>query len=345
MSKEIKTALIALAAIGLLVAGVNFLKGNSFFGGDDVYYAYFPNSAGVSPANSVMMNGVPVGKVMSVDLVPENDSMHSVLIKFNIQQDDFRIARDWDVTVGSVDLFNKGMIIQTNGKPASGYYESGDTIIGVVESDIITEVKGYVDPVLKKVQGMMNSVDKMVSSVNAFWDTSATSDIESSMNEVKQAIKRFGNVARDIEELVHDEKEKFSRIMSHVESITENLRKSNEQVTAVLGNVQKITDDLVTADFKGTIERAKETISKLNSVLADVESGKGTLGKLLKDEELYREIVNTNAELQNLVNDIQLHPERYIHFSVIGAKTKGVSLTTEEEKKLRRILDTTKISN
>jgi phospholipid/cholesterol/gamma-HCH transport system substrate-binding protein len=48
----------------------------------------------------------------------------------------------------------------------------------------------------------------------------------------------------------------------------------------------------------------------------------------------------TNAELQNLVNDIQLHPERYIHISVFGAKTKGVPLTGSEEKKLRKILDT-----
>jgi phospholipid/cholesterol/gamma-HCH transport system substrate-binding protein len=55
---------------------------------------------------------------------------------------------------------------------------------------------------------------------------------------------------------------------------------------------------------------------------------------------LYNELNKTNAELQNLVNDIQLHPERYIHISVFGAKTKGVPLTGSEEKKLRKILDT-----
>jgi phospholipid/cholesterol/gamma-HCH transport system substrate-binding protein len=39
------------------------------------------------------------------------------------------------------------------------------------------------------------------------------------------------------------------------------------------------------------------------------------------------------------VNDLQLHPERYIHFSVLGAKTKGVPLTAIEEKKLRQLID------
>jgi len=64
------------------------------------------------------------------------------------------------------------------------------------------------------------------------------------------------------------------------------------------------------------------------------------MGKLLKDEKLYTELVETNNELQNLVNDLQLHPERYIHFSVFGAKTKGVPLTSQEEKKFRKLLDT-----
>jgi phospholipid/cholesterol/gamma-HCH transport system substrate-binding protein len=41
------------------------------------------------------------------------------------------------------------------------------------------------------------------------------------------------------------------------------------------------------------------------------------------------------------VDDIQMHPERYIHFSVFGAKTKGVPLSPAEEQKLRLMLDST----
>ena len=129
--------------------------------------------------------------------------------------------------------------------------------------------------------------------------------------------------------------------MSNVEGITANLKKSNDQVTAIIGNTKKVTDDLVTADFKSVINNASSTLKNLNSVLDQAQKGEGTLGKLIGDEKLYNELVNTNKELQNLVNDLQLHPERYIHFSVLGAKTKGVPLTTSEEKKLRQLLDST----
>ncbi len=84
----------------------------------------------------------------------------------------------------------------------------------------------------------------------------------------------------------------------------------------------------------------RKPIQKLNNTLEEVNSGQGSLGKLLKDEALYNELVNTNKEMQELVEDIQLHPERYIHFSVLGARTKGVPLTGRDEKKLRKLLDT-----
>ncbi len=341
MSKEIKTALIALVAIGLLIAGINFLKGNSFFGGDDRYYAYFPNSGGVTPSSSVMINGVAVGKVVSVDIQQGADSVKSVLISFNITESDFKLSKDWDITVGAIDFFNKGMLIQQTERFGMGNYKPGDTIMGIVASDIATELKGYVDPIMNKVQHLAGSVDKMVTSLNAFWDTSATSAIETSMNEVQVAITRFGNVAREVELMVQEERQNFSRIMVNVESISKNLKESNAQVSAIIGNTKKITDDMVSADFKGTIEKAKQSLDKVNNVLAEVENGNGTLGKLLKDEALYNELIKTNASLQNLINDLQLHPERYINFSVVGRKTKGVTLTPDEERKMREILEKT----
>ncbi len=117
------------------------------------------------------------------------------------------------------------------------------------------------------------------------------------------------------------------------------MKLSNEKISGILGNAKKITDELVTVDYKSVIMDAQNTIKKLNMTLEEVNNGQGTLGKLLKDEQLYNELVKTNKELQELVDDIELHPERYIHISVFGAKTKGVPLTGREEKKLRQVLD------
>lgn len=339
-SKEVATGFFVILAIALLVAGINFLKGNSFFGGDDYYYAYFPNSGQVTPATDVVVNGVIVGKVLDVQLTDEKDSLKRVIIRFNIQDRNFKIPVGSTVEAGAIDLFSKGLIVRANPDISKGFYEPGNEVPGIVLTDITTQVKSYVDPITQKLQMVMTSVDKTVSNLSAFWDTTASSEMESSLREVKMAIKKFGNAASEIEALVVEEKVKLSRIMSNVQDITYNLKKSNDTVKAIVGNVKLITDDLVTADFKGVIENAKNTLAKVNTTLDSANSGEGTLGKLLGDESLYNELVRTNQELQNLVNDLQVHPERYIHFSVFGAKTKGVPLTNLEEKKLRNLLDT-----
>jgi phospholipid/cholesterol/gamma-HCH transport system substrate-binding protein len=338
-SKEIKAGIIAIISIAVLVAGVNFLKGNSFFGGDDKYYAFFPNSGQIMVSSNVTMNGVVVGKVMDVTYVPKNSVEKRVKITFSIQNSDVKLPKGTIVEVGSLDLLTKGILIQVPTDISNGNYQPGETLPGRLSVDMMSQVKSYADPISQRLQAMMSSIDKMVVSLSAFWDETATSEIEGSLKQVKITIQKLGNVAQELEGFVAEEKVHFGHIMNNVESITTNLKKSNDQITSIIGNTKKISDDLVTADFKAVILNAETTLKKLNNVLTEVESGKGTVGKLLHDEKLYTELVETNNELQNLASDLQLHPERYIHFSVFGAKTKGVPLSGNEEKKLRKILD------
>ncbi|TNE55112.1 MAG: MCE family protein [Bacteroidetes bacterium] len=339
-SKELKVGIIAILSVALLVAGVNFLKGNSFFGGDDVYYGYFPNSGGIAPANSVVLSGVPVGKILSVEYVPENPPEKRVKIAFNIHEEGIKITKGSTIQIGSIDLFSKGILLTLDGDHSKGYYKSGASLYGTVSKDMMQQVQAYADPITKNLQSLMSNVDRAITSLSSFWDTTATSELEQSMKEVKIAIKRLGHVAEEVDDLMATEKAHLKSIFYNVDAITDNLRESNEEVRRIIGNAQKITDDMVTADFKTVVEDAKETIKSLNAILAEANSGKGSLSKLIHDEQLYNEVVETNKALQDLVADLKLHPERYIHFSVLGSKNKGVSLTPDEERKLRKVIDT-----
>lgn len=338
-SKEVKTGFFAILAIALLILGINFLKGNSFFGGDDVYYAYFTNSGGVTAAASVVVNGVEVGKVMEVKLTNSPDSTKRVEVKFNIQIEDFKIPKSSKITVGAIELLSKGLIIEPGEDISSGFYKTGDKIQGHVAIDIISQVKTYVEPINQKLQKLMASVDNVIGSISAFWDTTATSSIESSLEEVRVAIHRFGVVAGDLQDLVKTEKVQIHKIFANAESITNNLKLSNEKIAGIIGNVEKISADLVSADFKKVIGDAQATINGFTAMLNDINAGTGTIGKLVKDEKLYSELVKTNKSLQDLLNDLELHPERYVHFSVFGKKSKGVVLKPSQEEKLIKYLD------
>ncbi len=338
-SKEIKAGLIAIFAISFLVAGVNFLKGNSFFGGDRIYYAYFPNSGQIAPSNNVTLNGVIVGKVMTIEYVSTNPPDKKVKVGFSIAEKNIQIPKGSRIEIGSLDLLNKGMLLFLNPDLSKGFVNPGETIEGKLSVDMFSQVKQYADPISQKVQAMMSSVDKMVGSLSAFWDNTATSEIEGSMRDVKLAIRKLGNVADQMEGFVADEKIKFDKILNNVENITFNLKKSNDEITAIIGNTKKITDDVVSSEYIEVISEAKKSLKSFNDVLLKVKNGEGSIGLLLNDKQLYNELVTSNKDLQNLVKDLQKNPNRYVHLSVFGSKVKGTQLSPREEKKLKKLLD------
>jgi phospholipid/cholesterol/gamma-HCH transport system substrate-binding protein len=341
VSKEFKTGLIVVFAIALLIYGVNYLKGNSFFGGDDVYYAYFPTSGTLTPSSPVTMNGVEIGKVLSVELVDPSkyvDPNKRVLVEFNVQNDQLQLARGSEIEIVP-GVLSTGIQLAQNYIGDEGFYSVGDTMDGTVSQEITEQIENQLLPVKRKMEDLMTSVEGIVNSINVFWDTSAANTLDQGLNEVKIAIARFGRVAYNVDNLISEEKMKLGRIFDNVESITANLKKSNEEIRNAVGNVTALSDTLLSVDFKLAIEEAIGTLRNVNILLAETSEGNGTLGKLLKDEELYNELNRTNQQLQELVEDIQVHPERYIHISVFGSKTKGVPITKKDERKLKKILD------
>lgn len=343
VSKEFKIGLAVVLSTALLIYGVNYLKGNSFFGGDDVYYGYFPTSGSLLPSSSVTLNGVEVGKVLAVDLVNPNkyaDPNKRVLVKFSIQTDNLLIAKGSGIRIVPGVLSTEVQLLQ-NFVADKGYLAIGDTMRGTVSQEITEQIETQLLPVKRKLEDLMTSIDNIVSSISVFWDTSAAYTLDQGLNNVKIAIAQFGNVAYNLDNLITEEKGKLSNIFTNVEDITGRFKETNKDIQLAALNIRNITDSLAAVNFKKTVDEATATLEKLNKLIGDANDGKGTLGKLLKDEEFYNELNRTNNKLQNLADDIKEHPERYIHFSVFGSKSKGVPLTKDQERKLKDILDTT----
>ena len=339
VTKEIKAGLIAIASIILLVLGINFLKGYSLLGGDDTFYAYFPNSGQVMVSGNVTLNGVVIGKILDIENAPLNPEKRRVKIKFSVSEPGIQLPKGTVVELGSLDLLTKGLIINYPIKLKKGYFSSGDEIPGKLSADMFSQVKQYADPISQKLQSLILHIDGMVNSLSGVFDENGSNDIASSIKELKITIRKIGDLTSEIQGFVGQEKHQFSKIMGHVESITANLKKSSDEVNSIIGNTKKITDDMISADFKGTILEAQTTLKKFNYMLEDVNNGTGSLGKLVKDEKLYNGLVETNNELQELVDDLQTHPERYVHLSLIGRKSKGVQLSGKQEGKLKKWLD------
>ena len=74
--------------------------------------------------------------------------------------------------------------------------------------------------------------------------------------------------------------------------------------------------------MKSAISEADKTLKELNKLVAQINAGQGTLGKLAKNDSLYNNLNKASDDLDKLMKDLRINPERYIHFSVFGRKDR-----------------------
>lgn len=338
VSKEFKVGLLVVLGLLLLFMGVNFLKGSSIFGKDREFYAVFKNSAGLQPSNEVRLSGFKIGQVEEVGLHPLNPTL--ILVKFSLQDDELQIPNTSEAWL-STDILGTASIdikLDTNKHEVIAYYEEGDTVISNVETSIGDQINEQILPLKVKTEELISSVEGIVVSINAFWDTSAAYTIDESMYEVREAIGTFADLANNLSVLISKETEIIDRILGDVHDITETLASKKDQISNTIDNISAISDTLADSDLKTVIMETKQTLHELNGVLAMVNSGEGTLGALLHSDSLYNALVGTNESVQDLLDDLVANPNKYVHFSLFGRKVKGVQLTAEEEKKLKDML-------
>jgi len=324
VSKEFKVGLLVVIGILMLYVGVNFLKGNAIFGQNREYYAEFENANGLKSSNEVQINGVKIGMVSSVGLHPTNPER--ILVKFTVIDDELLIPEGSYVELISSDLLGtKALTMHLNlDKVANDkYVEIGDTLRTEVEVGLADQINEQILPLKKKTEELIGSVEGIIVSINSFWDTSAAYTIDESLYEFRDGIAKFGDLANSLTVLIESETKVVNDVLENTKSITGNLASKSDAINKTIDNFSAISDTLASTDIKSVIAETKSTLTELNAVLAKVNNGEGSLGMLLHTDSLHNEIIQTNQSIQDLLDDMEANPNKYVHFSVFGRKMKA----------------------
>jgi phospholipid/cholesterol/gamma-HCH transport system substrate-binding protein len=111
--------------------------------------------------------------------------------------------------------------------------------------------------------------------------------------------------------------------VENISSFTGNLKANNDSITSIVNNLAKVSGNLSQADLAKTIQSLDAATTSLNQILEGVKEGKGTLGKLTSDDQLYKNLNSTANSLNILLQDFRMHPKRYVQLSVFGKKDKS----------------------
>jgi len=324
VSKEFKVGLLVVLGLLLLFVGVNFLKGGSLFGEDRVFYTQFTNSQGLQVANEVQLNGLKIGQVKSVGLHPLDPN--TILVSYTIDNKELQIPQGSTIELISSDILGTKALQLNLPEPKQrglGFYVMGDTLRGFIQPSLEDQINEQILPLKMKTEQLISSVESIIVSVNAFWDTSAAYTIDESLYEVRDAIGTFADLADNLSILITKETDMVDKILHDVSNVTNNLASKSDQISHTIDNISAISDTLKDANLRAVINETKATLTELNGVLAKVNNGEGSLGLLLHSDSLHNELVETNQSIQNLLDDMEANPDKYVHFSLFGRKAKA----------------------
>ena len=296
-SKEVQIALVAIAGIVVMFFGLKFLKGMTLFSTADSYYAKFSNVAGLSVSSPIYSNGYRVGVVE--DVIYDYDGSNEIIAVLGLDNK-MRLPNGTKAEI-SKDLMGNVELDLILGPNPLDQMEPGDTIYGHMQQGALAKA----GEIIPQIQQMMPKIDSILYHVNMLLSDPALSN---SLHNVDQITANLSATTNELKYLSANLKTQMPGMM--------------EKADNVLDNTNTLTKNLSDLDIAMTMAKVNNTLQNVEQMTAKLNSNEGTIGLLMRDQELYRNAASTMGHVDSLMIDLKQHPKRYVHFSIFGGKGK-----------------------
>lgn len=291
---DLQVGFTVLAALAILILGVVWLKDYSVHRNLRVWHVRFPETGGLAASDEVRVNGLRKGAVAAMKL--EGDH---VIVDLALDRD-VQLTRDSRVAVRNVGLMGE-KVIAIDLKTTGGVYGRDEIVPGVYElgmPEVMASMGGAVDNVnrittqLGRIADAMDKNGDLANAVRNFRETSENlkSAVQENRAALRQAITDFAATSKTARGLTTDREAQLRHTLDNFSQAAENMNRVASRLDSLRGSLQTIS--------------------------SRVEHGQGTLGKLVNDDRVYRELSASVQALRTLVEDIKANPKKYLKISV-----------------------------
>lgn len=312
-SKEIKAGVIALLAVVGFVLLFQFMKGRSLFTTDNIFYAKYDNVEGLTQSSPVSINGLKVGQVDKIIPQTTKEGKIHFVVKITVNNK-FEFSKNSPLEIFEPGLMS-GKEMRVNLVYGGVFAKDGDTLMGAYKLGMMGSLSSQVGPVKDQLQNVLHRVDSLMANANLLVDGQNRAEIKALLSNLNKTVGALQTTAGNVNSLVGHNDPKLQKVLDDA-----SLTMQSGKVT--LDKYGNLAESIDTKKLNATIANLDVTVGKLNQVISGVDSGQGSLGKLMKDEQLYNNLNAASTNLNSLIEDMKANPKRYINFSVFGKNNK-----------------------
>jgi phospholipid/cholesterol/gamma-HCH transport system substrate-binding protein len=311
ISNETKIGVLAVVALAALILGFNFLKGSSLFQHTKKLYAIFDNVEGLETSNAVQINGLTIGSIASIN-ESDKDLSSGIIVAVTLK-------KDVHIPDNSVGVINSGLLssatIVINKGNSSKFLDDGDTLDTKKQSNLLTQVQSSINPIIVQLGGTLTSLDSLIEVIGSMFDPRLKSNFSS-------IVANLASSSAELQKMLNTQSSYLATSLKNVSDFTGNLNKNNDHITHTLDNLEKTSASLASAKIPEAVQSIQSTMTELKGVVGKLNSTDGSLGLLINDRHLYQNLEGTTRSLNTLLDDLRVHPKRYVNISVFGKKDK-----------------------
>ncbi len=287
---EVLVGIVATIAVGLAVVGSLFLARGGLLPGY-VLYSRFDWGSGLRQGQPVMLSGVSVGYVDAVDINRDGKLLVTMRIYNRYQVPDGTTSK-----VAPNGVFGDMMVAMTPSKPTDVFFAEGDTVPAGPPSVGLGEVLEKVDAISQDIAALTKALR------TELVEDGGLKDIRRTVQSANALIVQLNEIAAVQSAELTRTQRSVQRLANAVDSA--QVDSTVRAIGALARNVSALTTDL------------QGTTKQLNGILAKLEQGEGSAGKLLTDEGMYRDVRGLLQRLDSLTADFQKNPRKYINLTI-----------------------------
>ena len=303
-TKEVGVGILVILGTLMSIFSYNYLKGINLFENTRTFKIVYTKVDGLSPSNPVTLNGYKIGKVQKINFNP-NDTKE--LIVDVIIENDVKFSKTSKAELYETGLIGGKAIAIIPDYDNNVIAKSGDYLIGIVKPGLTDLVNQIMPQIQLQLEAVMQKAEIVLSNVNSLFD-------EKTKESLKSSIDEFGSLTNSLSETSEN-------INDFIKDNSPNLTTTINNLNATSLKMKDVSNSISEVDLNLILTNLDSTISNLNKITHKLNQGEGTVGKLLYDDGLFKNLDNATKNLEELIEDIKLNPKRYVHFSIFGKKS------------------------